>query len=1177
MPKSSPPTSYDSLVQISDYNLVAKLGDLVRLGNWFAFLKPEWLASSGLDKLMATTGLVQQQLAPKPAIIFRGQEMALPGATVAAKSLPTARLLSLTADKALYRANQDTVRLLVAAPLQANDNLKLSLKLNGNPYGEYPVQLDEAGLALWSMQGLPEGAYEAQLTDGDVCRFEVAEYRLALLNAELVEQDLSGEVLRYTLSITTLGQSYKGAVEIELQERGQRVGVRSKKNCDERGRCQGVCKLTGKGPYTLNVYAGERTATVALKGSEQERRETLTISELGEIHEISLLPLPGSAECRGIYIAPDGRNNEPFLVRRVVGREVEITARVAVEMLRVVIVDPVHGTHTEHLSEQLSANQSLSLPIPAPYGLVLLGAFINGATWEGWCAVLCPPELQLACEAPKEARPGSRITVQVKTGAPGRTIPVQLIVKDQRLIAPSDPQVELAACMKKNLATWNQQAYTGTVERKLADTGHVYPPLPPQSMMFPTAMAPISSTSAPKGGFPIPRALSRLASPSAVPFQPMPSAPMQAMSESARPAVATALATMATLTKVRMQFPEVIYNNILKVEDETSVEIKLGDSMTHYTIEAFALDTATLDWQRAETAIETVQLVYGELTVSPFVFPGDPVMGRLDVGATSNSVLVEVRHDEQPLPLFTENGDPVQSGQPIPSGSVLRFPVKPGMITAIVRDASSGEADVSERYITEPGKLRHIMRRLRLLTPGEEINIQEASVLEIKPMPGLEQPFQFLVEGAAKYPFGCIEQTSCKLLAMFAGYMTNQNQPDLAREYEAVIPIWYKRLKSMYLPQSGFCMYPPEEGGNRKPDTYYAPKAIKHLLKLPDAQHSGILSLTLREQLDDIAAMVKDAAAYYKIETVPHEVKSCHDAHQVLTHSDSQPTKSQALAFVRSQLVTRDGQTLVEDSANSNLWGEAVARREETAYAAATLLLGREQADLSNAIAATNYLTAQLNEQGRLYSTVDTEACLVLMLALREAKVVTTAASGHMALNGQEMPLADALDFSKKITTLRSLEEGVIAVQVTSLVIEDWSTFKNEIPVEVRLEQNGRVQSRYHAGDALDLVIRVPRYEPGLLAHICLPDALARVVGGGQVKRFSLDFCEQNELRIPLAVVGSTSLPSGSNTGALQRWLGLASKKEQERQVQHWAVIVRNMFKEEQVGNPGLLVVHIDS
>ena len=36
------------------------------------------------------------------------------------------------------------------------------------------------------------------------CRFEVAEYRLAALNAELVSQELHGEVLHYTLLVTSL-------------------------------------------------------------------------------------------------------------------------------------------------------------------------------------------------------------------------------------------------------------------------------------------------------------------------------------------------------------------------------------------------------------------------------------------------------------------------------------------------------------------------------------------------------------------------------------------------------------------------------------------------------------------------------------------------------------------------------------------------------------------------------------------------------------------------------------------------------------------------------------------------------------------------------------------------------------------------------------------------------------
>ena len=67
---------------------------------------------------------------------------------------------------------------------------------------------------------------------------------------------------------------------------------------------------------------------------------------------------------------------------------------------------------------------------------------------------------------------------------------------------------------------------------------------------------------------------------------------------------------------------------------------------------------------------------------------------------------------------------------------------------------------------------------------------------------------------------------------------------------------------------------------------------------------------------------------------------------------------------------------------------------KETAYAAAALLATKERSDLRLAIAATNYLTSQFNEEGRLYSTVDTAACLALLLGLRESGVVATAEWG---------------------------------------------------------------------------------------------------------------------------------------------------------------------------------------
>lgn len=1178
-------TDYDPNVTITDFTMVEQLGDAVLLGNWFVFLKAEWLEKAGLARVLELSGV--GGTAARPAIVFRGKEaVTLPSVRIAPTSLPTAKLVSLTCDKALYRANRDTVRLLIAAPQSPRKELRLKLRLSGNPYADYPVTLDEFGLYLWSLQGLPEGTYEASLEamEAEVCRFEVAEYRLAPLNAELTDQQLSGETLRYVLTVTAFGQPYSGPVEVELQERGQRVGNRTHQHCGRDGQCRGAVKLVGKGPFTLNVFAGERTATVAIKGSEQERRETLTISELGEIRELSLLPLPQSNQCRGMYVARGGSNTEPFVVQRVIGSEVEITPRVDAEMVRVVVVNPVHGTFEEKLYEQVKAGQSVHQPIPAPFGMVLLGALIDGKAWEGWTTVLRPPTLQVQCEAPKEAKPGARVTVTLKTNVADRVVPVQLIVKDQRLIAPSDPQVEFAACMKRSLNEWSKLNKTGKVERQLSQLSR-YPrnPFAYQPMIAYAAVPPVPPQMAQPGMAPMaPR-------PAGAMRRAMPSGPqhlavaegnmapgVRVMEVGSAAQKATPVAT-PTLTKMRLQFPEIIFNQIVRVQGEASVEVKLGDSMTQYSIEVFALAPETMDWQRVETALTATQPVYGELTVSPFVFPGDPVMGRLDVGAASGGAIVEVQHDGEALPLFYDNGEAVTPGLPIPSGSVIRFPVRPGAITASVRDARKGGIDVSERYITEPGKMRHIMRRLHLLTPGDELDLREQRRLEILPMPGLEKPFQIFVGAAAHYPFGCVEQTSTKLLAMITGYISNQDSPEVAGEYEAVIPIWYKRLKSMYLPNNGFCMYPPEEGGARRPDTHYAPQAIKNLLTLPTNEQARVPSRAVREMLDDIRSMTQDGARYYKIEQVPKAVQDCQSAYQVMTKSESQAEKARAAAYVRGRLKEHDGQVYVEipEQSDTYRWfGTVVARRRETAYAAATLFATKEQGDLRMAIAATNYLTGQLNEEGRLYSTADTSACLALLLGLRESGIVSTAQGGRVVLNGEAMSLANALAYKGKVETLRC-EEGVIAAQVTSEVLEDWSAYKGQIPVTVRLEKNGRVQKSFKVGDALDLVISVPQYEPGLLAHVILPDALARVVGGGQVKRFSLDFCEQNTLRVPLAVVSATSLPTAKDEeqgNLLLRWLGVGSKNNGEN-VQHWAVIVRNMFKEEQVGNPGLLEV----
>ena len=367
-------------------------------------------------------------------------------------------------------------------------------------------------------------------------------------------------------------------------------------------------------------------------------------------------------------------------------------------------------------------------------------------------------------------------------------------------------------------------------------------------------------------------------------------------------------------------------------------------------------------------------------------------------------------------------------------------------------------------------------------------------------------------------------------------------------------------------------MYPPEEGHSSNVDTHYAPRGVEHLLHLPSPEQSGIGDQAILDILEDVHSLAKGAAAYYKLAVPPQHIASCHDAYLVMQLSGSQKQRDAALAFARERLRETNESTYVamsESDAQYHLYGVQVAQRQETAFAAATLLAGRASADVPKAIAATNYLTGQLDETGRLYSTVDTAACLSLLLGLRDAGIVATADGGRVEVNGQSMTLADALAFGESVKTLRCIE-GVIAVQVTAEALEDWSVFNGTIPVEVRLERDGRAQKRLRVGDALDLVISVPRYEPGLIAHVCLPDALARIVGGGQVKRFSLDFRGKTMLRVPLAAISATTVPE---IAPAQRWF--AAHERHNDLAQHWAVIVRNMYKEEQVGNPGQLKIEI--
>ncbi|MEM4251500.1 MAG: hypothetical protein QW828_06690 [Candidatus Bathyarchaeia archaeon] len=136
--------------------------------------------------------------------------------------------------------------------------------------------------------------------------------------------------------------------------------------------------------------------------------------------------------------------------------------------------------------------------------------------------------------------------------------------------------------------------------------------------------------------------------------------------------------------------------------------------------------------------------------------------------------------------------------------------------------------------------------------------------------------------------------------------------------------------------------------------------------------------------------------------------------------------------------------------------------------------------------------------------------------------------------------------------------EGTVLVEVHRIVEVDWSRFASNVQVRVSLEQNGQARRSFTTAETLNLRVQLQDgYQTGDLVWVCLPEALSRLVGGGQVKLFSIDFKGNQEVSIPLVTTSVTVNQDG------------------QPGLQHFCVCVRNMFEEERVGNPGPLELSV--
>lgn len=580
-----------------------------------------------------------------------------------------------------------------------------------------------------------------------------------------------------------------------------------------------------------------------------------------------------------------------------------------------------------------------------------------------------------------------------------------------------------------------------------------------------------------------------------------------------------------------------LFAGLLEARDgRASVTVRLGPDFADYLVEAFV--TTGLDWAPVEARFRAGKETFVSLDVPAFVHPQDAAIGRVHVGSRGPG-RVTVTCDGAEVPLLV-NGKPLSPGEALPPGrSEASFVAGPGLYEAAIEDG--GARDRIAKRVDVPGKIRRLARGVVLLEPGHRLDrSSDPAIVGLRVLPGLDRPFRALVDATADYGHACCEQTAAKLLAACAMYALSDGAARRERA-EAIILAGVQREARMWLRGRGFKMYPES---SPVPDTYWGPKAARYLYNL------GLLSelspsRSLSGAIEEGLAMARDTAAAYQIDWPPRRPSTCEDAYAALRFGGA---AREGLAVVRRKAAPGTSSLLAAG-------GGAVGMRAETAYAAASLLGGGTAAELSLALSLTNLVVSQLGENGRLYSTVDSVAAVALMSELTRAGIVGGA--GTVEIDGRSMPTAEAVRGDAEIRSVRAVQ-GITAVEVTRLVEEDWSRFDAALPVRVALEKDGRPTRRLETLDAVDLVVTLESgYKPGDLCWVCLPDALSRVAGGGQVKRFSVDFEGKNEVRIPLAATGATVNRRGEPAPSF------------------YAVCVRNMFEEERGGNPGLLDVTV--
>ncbi len=638
---------------------------------------------------------------------------------------PILSLLTVVTDRKIYQPNTDAT-LFIVAPDAAGSEAALEIQIAGQKVYEAQVTLNRDGLALHTYTDMKEGEYKALVTlpgaGRVVCTFSVAEYALSPLIAILEEHTYAQKRLTFGLNLLLLSVPYSGPVEFGLQcgACDDRV-VDTQKVQAEGGTARGDFDVSGHGgPFHVQVTTPDgHTALVSFPGTGAMERKHIQINPLGQASEMGLLPWEDAQAVRGLYVGPGEVNMTPLMLESVHADKGRLQVAANVDAAQIVTFDPRAGTSQVIELTGLERGQALEFDVAAPYTLFTVGTVSGDESFEGWGIVIKPVQFEATLTAPKTARPGAEIDVDVEIASSSPAF-CWLLVYDARLEHES-PVPKLAKRIYESARDATSRMAAGTVPNA---RDWVWAPIEDGIFSRRTG-ATLGAAMAMPMGAPLSRSVPKGAS--------LLKGAMQMFAARA-PDTAVAVETpVLVVAPVRMDFPELAHVELFYMEGHAARTVKLGEQIGTWRARAYVFQGA--DYRELTADVQADKALYAELDLPAIASPGDDVVAAVNYNTREPANLV----------IATPFGE---TRAQVAGSGTEQFPIKgPGRVE--VRIENQDGADWSIKDVAPPGVQRVTASRLAILDRGQTIRGERVVVYA-----SLGQVLKDTITALIGYPFG---------------------------------------------------------------------------------------------------------------------------------------------------------------------------------------------------------------------------------------------------------------------------------------------------------------------------------------------------------------------------------------------------------------------------------------